>query len=83
MHITAVSKSVSPSLFRSGGLPLKTGEVLDKKYRAKQLNTSEVWSPILQSETFVNYLADRYAISSGDIMPDAEVLETLLESTDD
>jgi RecA/RadA recombinase len=62
---------------------LKTGEVLDKKYRAKQLNTSEVWLPILQSETFVNYLADRYAISSGDIMPDAEVLETLLESTDD
>jgi hypothetical protein len=62
---------------------LKTGEVLDKKYRAKQLSTSEVWSPILQSETFVNYLADRYAISSGDIMPDAEVLETLLESTDD
>lgn len=50
-----------------------TGEIEDKKYRAKDTNTKEFWDSILNSEEFKNDIYNRYSISSHAIISDEEI----------
>ena len=43
----------------------ETGEVHDKKYRARQLTTNEIMIPIISSKMFLEHIHEKYSISSG------------------
>ncbi len=53
----------------------KTGEIEEKKYRAKETNTKEFWEPILNSQEFKDAVYNRYSISSHSIISDDEIEE--------
>jgi len=52
-----------------------TGEVEDKKFRAKETNSSEFWIPILKDEAFQNYINQRYQVAHSAIITDEEIDE--------
>ena len=45
-----------------------TGEVEEKKYRIKDTDTKDFWTSILADQTFLNFVANKYSITTGDIM---------------
>ena len=51
----------------------ETGEVEDKKFRAKETFTKEFWLPVLTDKTFADYVKDKYQVSNGNIVSDEEV----------
>jgi len=53
---------------------VETGEVEDKKFRAKDTNTGDFWGPVITSDKFKEALYNRYAISSRSIV--TEEIET-------
>lgn len=52
-----------------------TGEVEDKKFRAKETNSSDFWMPVLKSSKFQDYIKYTYSISHGAIISDEEIEE--------
>jgi len=50
----------------------ETGEVEEKKYREKDTNTSEFWTPILADQTFQEYVSNKYGVATGSIMQEEE-----------
>lgn len=56
-----------------------TGEIEEKKYRAKDTNTKEFWESILNSQAFKDDVYNRYSISSHSIFSDEEIEEEFKE----
>ena len=50
-----------------------TGEVEEKKWRAKETNTAEFWMPILKTTEFQEYIQSKYQVASGSIIQDDEI----------
>ena len=46
----------------------ETGETEEKKWRAKDTNTSEFWDQVLESESFKTWIESRYKISYNTIL---------------
>ena len=44
------------------------GVIEDKKYRVKETDTSNFWTSILEDETFQGYVANKYSITTGEIL---------------
>ena len=59
---------------------LDTGEVEEKKFRAKDTNSKEFWTPILNSPKFKEAVEQRYKISNGTMLDDE--IDDELESID-
>lgn len=53
----------------------ETGEVEDKKFRAKDTDTKEFWLPVLRDKTFADYIKNKYQVSNGSIVSEEEVDE--------
>lgn len=53
----------------------ETGEIEDKKYRLKDTDTKEFWSDILLSQSFRDWVKDRYQISHGKMLTDDDDIE--------
>ena len=51
----------------------ETGEVEDKKFRAKETNTSDFWMPVLKSQKFQDYIKQTYQVATGSIIRDEEI----------
>lgn len=51
----------------------QTGEIEEKKYRAKDTNTKEFWQPILDSQEFKDAVYNHYSISSHSIITDDDI----------
>jgi RecA/RadA recombinase len=51
---------------------IETGEVEDKKYRTKDTDTKDFWTPILEDVTFQEYVVGRYGVGTGAIMQEEE-----------
>lgn len=66
---------VKPSNGWYSRVNVKTGEIEEKKYRAKETNTKEFWEPILNSQEFKDAVYNRYSISSHSIISDDEIEE--------
>jgi RecA/RadA recombinase len=49
-----------------------TGEIEDKKYRIKETDTKDFWLSIVTSQSFRDYVQDKYQISATEIMQDGE-----------
>jgi len=45
-----------------------TGEIEQKKWRIKETDSKEFWSPILKDKSFHEFVEAKYSITSGDIM---------------
>lgn len=69
----------------------ETGEVEDKKYRAKDTDNKDFWMPILLSQTFRDWVKDTYKVGMGDLLSDdtqdipkaSEVIFDDIEDTDE
>ena len=59
----------------------ETGEVEDKKYRAKDTDTKEFWMPILLSSKFREWVKARYKVGMGKLVEDDE--SSYMEAIDD
>jgi len=46
----------------------ETGEIENKKYRIKDTDTKEFWTPILNQESFTKFVSDKYSVSTENIM---------------
>ena len=58
---------------------VETGELEDKKFRAKDTNSKEFWEPVLSSNKFKEAIYNRYAISSHSIITEEQEAEEILE----
>lgn len=61
----------------------ETGEVEEKKYRIKDTDTKEFWLPIIQSESFQNWIKDNYQISHGAIIASDDDISAELDAIED
>ena len=52
------------------------GVIEDKKYRIKETDTKDFWSPILKQKTFQDFIENKYRVASGNIMNYDDVEET-------
>lgn len=63
----------------------ETGEIEEKRYRAKELDTKTFWLPILTSKSFGEFVQSKYQIAHGAIIKDEDVqrdMEAALEETE-
>ena len=63
----------------------ETGEIEEKRYRAKELDTKAFWLPILTSKSFGEFVQSKYQIAHGAIIKDEDVqrdMEAALEETE-
>ena len=49
-----------------------TGEIEEKKYRAKDTDNKDFWLPIITSKSFQEFVESKYQISHGSIMQEEE-----------
>jgi RecA/RadA recombinase len=57
----------------------ESGEVEDKKFRAKETNTSEFWDGILNSKPFADYVEKTDTVARGSIIEDDEIDDFITE----
>ena len=63
---------VKPSNGWYSKVNLETGEVEDKKYRIKDTDTKDFWTSILEDETFLKFVEEKYSVTSGNIMQESK-----------
>ena len=49
------------------------GVVEDKKYRIKEIDTSDFWSPILKMDSFREFVSKKYSIGTTEMIKDEEI----------
>jgi RecA/RadA recombinase len=61
------------------------GKQEEKKWRAKDVNTEEFWSPILENDDFKNFVADSFKLTSNSPIKDTslEYMENLEDETEE
>jgi hypothetical protein len=59
-----------------------TGEMDEKKYRIKDTDTKEFWMPILMQKTFIEFVKNKYSVSTEAILKDEDIAKEL-ETIDD
>lgn len=60
-----------------------TGEVEDKKWRAKETDSKEFWLQILQDKTFPQWVKSRYQVAHGSMMNNEDDVEDVYNSLDE
>jgi len=63
---------VKPSVGWYSRVDQETGEIEDKKFRAKETDNKEFWAPVIYTTHFAEYLKKRYQIASDSILKDEE-----------
>lgn len=52
---------------------LEGGEIENKKWRAKDTDSKEFWMPIISRKSFQEFIENKYAFSSNDIITDEDI----------
>jgi RecA/RadA recombinase len=52
----------------------ETGEVSDKKFRAKDTDTKEFWMPVLTAPSFQKWIKETYQVANGSILSDSDIM---------
>lgn len=60
----------------------ETGELAEKKYRIKDTDTKEFWMPILMQNSFIEFVKNKYSVSTEAILKDEDIAKEL-ETIDD
>ena len=68
---------VKPSNGWYSRVDLETGAPEDKKFRAKETDSSQFWLPVLKSQKFQDYVRDTYQVAHGNIIKDEEIEDFL------
>ena len=55
----------------------ETGEIEEKKWRAKDTDTKEFWMPVITSKSFNEYVSSKYAVAHGNIIKDEDILDEM------
>lgn len=63
---------VKPSNGWYSKVDVESGEVEDKKYRESDTDTKDFWKDILKSESFNQFIKDKYSVANGQIIGDDE-----------
>lgn len=67
---------VKPSMGWYSKVDPETGEIEDKKYRAKDTSNHAFWESLITSTEFQNYVMDRYQVGRGEMLKDEEIEDT-------
>jgi hypothetical protein len=59
---------------------IETGELEEKKYRAKATNNKEFWEPILTSDKFKDAVYNKFSISAHNIVNDESIEEEITQA---
>lgn len=70
---------VKPSNGWYSKVNLETGEVEEKKYRAKETDTKDFWMPLLTSTKFAEYIQSKYQVAHSSIITDDEIEDFVKE----
>jgi len=71
---------VKPSMGWYSRVNTETGEVEEKKWRAKDTSCAEFWGPVLKDKTFNAWIESRYKLSTTSMMQEKDV-DDAVEST--
>lgn len=78
---------IKPSMGWYSRVTTSTGEVEEKKWRAKDTSCSEFWMPIITDPTFNEWIENRYKIANSDMISeddeDAMIESSLIDSEDE
>lgn len=72
MEIGAVQK---PQAGWYSRVDLNTGEMEQKKYRAKDTDSEEFWAPVLASDAFRKTIRERYQVSTGSVIETGRAID--------
>ncbi len=72
---------VKPSQGWYARVNLETGEVEDKKWRAKDMENETFWAPVLTSSAFKQKVIDRYMLAAPQV-PDDSDIDAAMDSID-
>ena len=70
---------VKPSMGWYSKVDPSTGEVEEKKYRAKDTDTKDFWLPILTCGEFQKYVSERYQVSTTSLVAEESFEEVELD----
>jgi len=71
---------VKPSNGWYSKVNLETGEVEDKKYRAKDTDTKDFWMPLLTNGRFAEYIQKKYQVAHSNIITEEEIEDFVKEA---
>lgn len=63
---------IKPSVGWFSRVNKETGEIEDKKWRAKDTNCSEFWGPVIKDKTFSEWIESKYKIANASMLDDDE-----------
>ena len=61
----------------------ETGEVEDKKWRAKETGSKDFWLPVLSDKTFSKWIKERYQVAHGAMMVEEDNVEEVYETIEE
>jgi hypothetical protein len=64
---------IKPSMGWYSRVNKETGEIEDKKWRAKDTDSKLFWQSIISSASFQEYIKNSYQVSNGDIITDEDI----------
>jgi RecA/RadA recombinase len=64
---------IKPSMGWYSRVNKETGEIEDKKWRAKDTDSKLFWQSIIYSASFQEYIKNSYQVSNGDIITDEDI----------
>lgn len=70
---------VKPSNGWYSKVDLESGEIEDKKYRAKETDTKDFWMPLLTNDRFAEYIRSKYQVAHSSIITDDEIEDFVKE----
>jgi hypothetical protein len=59
---------IKPSNGWYSKVDVSTGEVEEKKYRIKDTDTKDFWAPILKTQSFQQFIENKYRVAAGEII---------------
>jgi len=68
---------VKPSNGWYSKVDVETGEISEKKYRAKDTDTKDFWMPLISSTSFQQWIKENYQVSNGAIISDDDIASEL------
>ena len=73
---------IKPSMGWYSRVNGSTGEIEEKKWRAKEMDSKDFWLPVLQDKTFSEWVKQRYQVAHGAMMTKEDSVDEVYESLD-
>ena len=74
---------IKPSMGWYSRVNGETGEIEEKKWRAKDMDTKEFWMDVLTDKTFSDWIKNRYQVAHGAMMSQEDSVDDVYSSIED